>query len=143
MNITPRIMNLSQKQLTQVSLDAAKGRNICADYAKFTSGPVSYENLDKVFKAWVEDKSTTKASNEEIASGIGCLFGELLKAEFCFGWQMIEDPYGCELALVDENTGSVVYPVNSVWKRIEPKSDTTPFFQPMHDSIKQHLDSLK
>ena len=143
MNMTPRILGLGKNDLTQIAACTAKGREIYAEYAKAASGPVSFANLDKAFKAWADDKSVTKADNEEVANGFGCLFGELLKAEFGFGWQIIEDQYGTEKAVVDEVTGSVVFPINTVWKRIEPKLDTTAFFQPMHDSIKQHLDSLK
>lgn len=140
MNITPKILGLGAKELTKIAANTAKGREIYASYIK---GPASFENLDKVFKAWAEDKSVVKAENEEIANGLGSLFGELLKTEFGFGWQMIEDQYGCEPALVDEKTGSVVFPINSVWKRIEPKVDTEAFFKPMHDAIKKHLESLK
>ena len=143
MNMTPRILGLGKNDLTQIAAFTAKGREIYASYSKAAPGPVSFANLDKAFKAWAEDKSATKADNEEAANGFGCLFGELLKAEFGFGWQIIEDQLGTEKAVVDEVTGSVVFPINTVWKRIEPKLDTTPFFQPMHDSIKQHLDSLK
>lgn len=143
MNMTPRILGLGKKDLTQIAASTAKGREIYASYSGLVKGPASFENLDMIFKAWAEDKSVTKADNDEMANGFGCLFGELLKAEFGFGWQIIEDQFGSEPALVDEVTGSVVYPINSVWKRIEPKIDTTAFFKPMRDAIKQHLDSLK
>ncbi len=143
MNMTPRILGLSPKELTKIAANTTKGREIYASYSGMVKGPVNFENLDKVFKAWAEDKSATKAGNEEMANCFGSLFGELLKAEFGFGWQIIEDQFGSEPALVDEVTGSVVYPINSVWKRIEPKLDTTAFFKPMRDAIKQHLDSLK
>lgn len=143
MNMSPRIIGLGSKELTQIASFTAEGRKIYASYSKSVEGPVNFENLDRAFKAWAEDKSAKKADNEDVANGFGCLFGELLKTEFGFGWQQIEDQYGIEKALVDEKTGSVVFPVNSVWKRIEPKLDTTPFFKPMRDAIKQHLDSLK
>lgn len=143
MNNAPKILGLNQKDLTKIASNTAKGREIYASYSSQVKGPASFENLDKAFKAWTEDNSALKAENEEIANGFGCLFGELLKAEFGFGWQMIEDQFGCESALVDEKTGSVVFPINSVWKRIEPKVTPEPFFKPMHDAIKKHLESLK
>ena len=113
-----------------------------AAFMKKDSGPVTYEGLDKVFKLWVEDKSVTKVENEEMANAFGCLFGEMLKKDFGFEWQLIEDHLGTEKALIDDKTGSVVYPINTVWKRIEPELSTEPFFKPMHDAIKQHLESL-
>ncbi len=143
MNMSPKILGLSRKDLSIIALNANKGREIYATFMKKDSGPVTYEGLDNVFKLWVEDKSVTKVENEEMANAFGCLFGEMLKKDFGFEWQLIEDHLGTEKALVDDKTGSVVYPINTVWKRIEPELSTEPFFKPMHDAIKQHIDSLK
>ena len=142
MNMSPKILGLSRKDLSIIALNANKGREIYAAFMKKDSGPVTYEGLDKVFKLWVEDKSVTKVENEEMANAFGCLFGEMLKKDFGFEWQFIEDHLGTEKALIDDKTGSVVYPINTVWKRIEPELSTEPFFKPMHDAIKQHLESL-
>ena len=142
MNMSPKFLVLSRKDLSLIALNANKGREIYASFTKKDSGPATYEGLDKVFKLWAEDKSSTKVENEEMANAFGCLFGEMLKTEFGFDWQLIEDQYGTEKALIDEKTGSVVYPINTVWKRIEPDLITEPFFKPMHDAIKQHLESI-
>lgn len=40
----------------------------------------------------------------------------------------------------DENTGSVVFPINAVWKRIEPTLETGKFFQPMWEAVKNHVE---
>ncbi len=164
MNMSPKILGLSRKDLSLIALNANKGREIYAAFMKKDSEPVTYEGLDKVFKLWAEAKadkketseamgvlfgifndseSEAKDENEVMASAFGCLFGEMLKKEFGFQWQLIEDSLGTEKALIDDKTGSVVYPINSVWKRIEPKLDTEPFFKPMHDAIKQHLESCQ
>ena len=164
MNMSPKILGLSRKDLSIIALNANKGREIYTAFLKKDSGPVTYEGLDKVFKLWVDKKADQKETqgamgvlfgiwndeksndtdeNEVMANAFGCLFGEMLKKEFGFEWQLIEDQLGTEKALVDDKTGSVVYPINSVWKRIEPKLDTEPFFKPMHDAIKQHLESIK
>ena len=143
MNMQPKFLGLSRKDLSLIALNANKGREIYVSYSDKNSGPTTYDGLDKAFKLWAEDKTLTKINNEEMANAFGCLFGEMLKKEFGFEWQIIEDQLGTEKALVDEKTGSVVYPINSVWKRIEPKLDTEPFFKPMHDAIKQHLESCQ
>ena len=160
MNMSPKILGLSRKDLSLIALNANKGREIYAAFMKKDSGPVTYEGMDKVFKLWAEAKTDQKVTsqtmgplfgilndgesdeNEVMANAFGCLFGEMLKTEFTFEWQLIEDQLGTEKALIDEKTGSVVYPINSVWKRIEPKVDTEPFFKPMHDAIKKHLESV-
>ena len=140
MNMSPEIFSLSSKDLTQIGLNASKGRSIYAYHTKKESGPITYEGLDKIFKLWAEDKSEKKPDNEEMANAFGCLFGEMLKAEFGFEWMSIKDQYGTEKALMDNKTGSIIFPINSVWKRIEPELDTTAFFKPMHDAIKEHLE---
>lgn len=164
MNMSPKILSLSRKDLSLIALNANKGREIYAAFLKKDSGPVTYEGLDKVFKLWADKKADKKDTNEAMgvlfgiwtdsepdgkneneimADAFGCLFGEMLKKEFGFQWQLIEDSLGTEKALVDDKTGSVVYPINTVWKRIEPELNTEPFFKPMHDAIKQHLESVK
>ena len=140
MNMSPEILSLSGKDISQIGLNANKGRKIYAYYTEKESGPITYEGLDKIFKLWAEDESAKKANNEIMANAFGCLFGEMLKSEFGFEWMSIKDQYGIEKALMDNKTGSVVFPINSVWKRIEPELDTTAFFKPMHDAIKQHLE---
>ncbi len=163
MNMSPKIIGLNRKDLSLIALNANKGREIYAAFMKKDSGPVTYEGLDKVFKLWADKKSDQKETegamgvlfgiwtdgdsndkdeNEVMANAFGCLFGEMLKSEFGFEWQIIEDHLGTEKALIDDKTGSVVYPINTVWKRIEPELDTEPFFKPMHDAIKKHLESL-
>lgn len=141
--MTPRILPLSQKELASIATYATNGRKIYATYYASDKGPISFENLDKAFKAWAESKDSARTSNDDIANGFGSLFGELLKAEFGFSWQNIEDQYGTEKALVDEKTGSVIFPINAVWKRIEPKIDTTDFFKPMYEAIKKHIEEQK
>ncbi len=164
MNMQPKFLGLNRKDLSLIALNANKGREIYAAFNKKDSGPVTYEGMDKVFKLWAEAKADKKESseamgvlfgiwndgesdskneNEVMANAFGCLFGEMLKTEFGFDWQLIEDQYGTEKALIDEKTGSVVYPINSVWKRIEPELKSEPFFKPMHDAIKKHLESIK
>ena len=143
MSMSPEILSLNSKDISQIGLNANKGRKIYGYYMEKTSSPVTYEGLDKIFKIWAEDKSAKKADNEEIANSFGCLFGEMLKSEFGFEWMSIKDQYGIEKALMDNKTGSIIFPINSVWKRIEPTLDTTDFFKPMHDAIKQHLENNK
>ena len=139
--MTPEILSLSSKDISQIGLNANRGRKIYYYYMQKESCPVTYEGLDKIFKIWAEDESPKKADNEGMANAFGCLFGEMLKSEFGFEWMSIKDQYGIEKVLLDNKTGSIVYPINSVWKRIEPTLDTTEFFKPMHDAIKQHLDN--
>jgi hypothetical protein len=122
-------------------MSIATGRKILQKFSQTAKPPVSAELLDQAFSAWIKD--TSSFTHEEIANGLGCLFGDSLQQSFPFSWKIIDDDYGSEPALVDEATGSVIFPVNAVWKRIEPRLLTEAFFQPMFATIEKHLGEKK
>lgn len=138
--MNPQISDFSEKEKTWLAISIARGREMCLALTGHRHGPVTAENLDRIFQAWAALPEKNRASHEDVANGLGCLFGELLKADFGFVWQMIDDHYGREAAVIDEKTGSVVFPVNTVWKRIEPTLDSKDFFRPMWESVKKHLE---
>ncbi len=139
----PRISDFNATEQANLAGGLASGRELCLALSGHHQGPPSAELLDQVFKKWAAQPANKRMSAAEVASGLGSLFGELIRVDFGFIWQMIEDQYGTEPALIDENTGSVIFPVNAVWKRIEPELDTTPFFRPMYDSIARHLEKAR
>ncbi len=139
----PNISDFNENDRTRLAEGLARGRELCLILEGHHRGPVNSVVLDKVFQAWAAQPAGSRASNEDLANGLGSLFGELLKNDFGFRWQLIEDQYGSEAALVDDNTGSVVFPVNAVWKRIDPEVDCKAFFQPLYDSIASHLEKMK
>lgn len=115
------------------------GREICTRY--LTEKAIDAEALDRVFALWAASSAGTKEfSANDVAHGLGCLFGELLQKQFRFSWCRIEDRFGNEQALLDEATGSIVMPVNAVYKRIEPELQQQPFFAPMWQMITAHLE---
>jgi len=138
-NMQPKINDFSERERTRLAEGLARGRELCAKFETQQRGPVTAAVLDRVFQAWASNHAGHSIAADEVACGLGYLFGELLKTDFGFVWQMIEDRHGIEPAMVDEITGSIVFPVNTVWKRIEPKVDSQAFFQPMYDAIAGHL----
>ncbi|MDD3148700.1 MAG: DUF3806 domain-containing protein [Candidatus Riflebacteria bacterium] len=138
----PNISDFRENDRTRLAEGLACGRELCLRLQGQHRGPVNPVILDKVFKAWAGQPAGSRAANSELANGLGSLFGEILKNDFGFRWQLIEDEYGAEPALIDDNTGSVVFPVNAVWKRIEPDVDSQAFFQPMYEAIAAHLEKV-
>ena len=135
----PKINDFGERERARLAEGLVCGREICAKFEAQQPGPVTAAVLDRVFQAWSRNQTGQGVAADAVANGLGYLFGELLKTDFGFVWQMIEDRHGLEPALVDEITGSVVFPVNAVWKRIEPKVDAQAFFQPMYEAIAGHL----
>lgn len=116
-----------------------RGRTICTHYS--AESGLDAAALDRVFVLWAGSSSqTSEFTADDIASGLGSLFGELLQRSFSFNWVQVEDEYGREPALLEERTGSIVMPVNAVYKRIEPELQKQPFFEPMWQMIAAHLE---
>jgi len=135
--MTHQIKDFSEKDKTWLSLSLAQGRKILAHFSGPAKSPYSAAALDQIFLKWAKDQKSF--SHEEIANGLGCLFAELLRERFPFTWKIVDDDYGSEAALIDEATGSIVFPVNTVWKRIEPELKSEPVFTPMLQAITDHL----
>jgi hypothetical protein len=137
-----RINDLNKKENEALSNFVEQGREILAEYG-LSKNKYNAKDLDNIFAGWAKNFQNEKFQKKQMAEGLGSLFGELLTIDFGFGWKMVEDEHGVELALVDENTGSIVFPINSVWKRIDPEVINQPFFVAMFDAIKKHIESQK
>ena len=139
----PKISGFNETEQANLAKGLAAGRELCLSLSGHHKGPPSADLLDQVFKKWAAHPTNSRMPAADVASGLGSLFGELLRVDFGLISQMIEDQHGTEPALIDENTGSVIFPVNAVWKRIEPELDTAPFFRPMYESIARHLEKVR
>lgn len=132
-----QIKELNEKEKTWLALSMATGRKIMHELTGEAKPAVTAPNLDRVFMLWSKD--TARFTHEEIANGLGSLFGDLLREHFPFNWKIVDDDYGSEAALIDEATGSIVFPINTVWKRIEPELKNEPVFAPMWQAVADHL----
>lgn len=137
--MTHQIKDFSEKDKTWLSMSLAQGRKILQHFAGPIKMPLHPAAFDQAFMGWVKDQKSF--SHEEIANGLGCLFGDALRDQLSFTWKIIDDKYGSEPALIHDQTGSVVFPVNTVWKRIEPEVKAEPFFEPMYSTIASHIKS--
>lgn len=135
-----RITTFNDSENAGLAADIQLGNEIvkhfCADSKK-----IDAQFLDQAFSGWC--KNQTSFSREQIAKGLGSLLGELIKKDFNFSWKMVEDDLGNEAALLDEISGSIVFPVNTVWKRIDPEVIAEPFFALMYQTIQLHLNQQK
>ncbi|MGM0600117.1 MAG: DUF3806 domain-containing protein [Candidatus Rifleibacteriota bacterium] len=137
-----RINDLNKKENEALSNFVEQGREILEGYG-LSKNQYSAKDLDNIFERWAQNHEGEKFNKNQIAEGLGALFGELLTIDFGFGWRMVEDEHGIEPAMVDEKSGSIVFPINSVWKRVEPGVIKQPFFAAMFDAIKNHIENQK
>lgn len=138
--MNPTIAELTDKNKQQIANFLCKGKEICKKYIDIDKEIAAFQ-LDEVFSKWSAEKANF--SSEDIANGLGAVFGDKIVRELEFKWKLVTDEHGTEYALVEEYTGSVIFPINSVWKRIEPKIDIDKFFEPMWKAVEGHVNKEK
>ncbi len=86
--------------------------------------------LEKLFAAWLAD-GRDKVRDVDLACAMGTLYGDLLAEKYRFDWRMRRDGQGETFALVDKAGGWENYPIDYVWKRVQPGSlgEETGFFR--------------
>ena len=134
--MNPSIYSLTDKNKQFISKNLNKAKEICNSY--LNTDRLTIAQFDELFLKWSQNKGDF--TSEDIANGLGVLFGEKLVKEFSFSWKLITDEHGTEYALVEDNIGSIIFPINSVWKRIEPKLATDKFFEPMWKAIQDYME---
>ncbi len=137
MNIT----DFSSDDLSFAVFQANEGKKLIEGWGN-VSGLSAANLLDKAFITIIKNGKNKNYSNEDIANRFGYLFGELLSDNFSFSWKYVEDEYGKEPALIESQTGSIIFPINAVWKRLEPELIIEPFFANIYESLKKHINSL-
>ena len=110
------------------------GIKICEHYLKQDVSEISLTQLDEIFQTWKKDPSENRPSEQGIASGLGCLFGEYVVSKDNAKWIVVSDSYGTELS-VKTVVGTNIYPINAVWKRIEPENQDLSFFEPIYSTL--------
>ncbi|MDX1489256.1 MAG: DUF3806 domain-containing protein [Acidiferrobacterales bacterium] len=92
------------------------------------------ETLDAAFRKWKSDETQDRAPDDVVATGLGVLFGNYIVERKDCRWVVVTDKFGTELA-VRAPDGSEVYPINAVWKRIDPANEDINFFEPIWTSV--------
>jgi hypothetical protein len=86
--------------------------------------------LDKAFRNWKRDKSATRATDQDVASGFGVLFGNYIVKHKDCRWVVLTDASGTDLAL-ESSEREQMFPISTVWKRIDPSNEDMTFFEPI------------
>lgn len=133
------IRELESKDIEWLSRAEKYGYDVLDWYIK--SNEVTPESLDKAFNVWKLDLSDNRAPDKIIANGLGILFGNYVIKHKHARWVIITDNFGTDIALLSSN-GAEAYPINSVWKRIDPENEDINFFEPLYNFvINEHFPS--
>jgi len=106
--------------LEQLEQFRGLGRQMCGYYGIDEAN--SPELLDRLYEVWRDDVRE-KVEPLHAACAIGAMLGDILSDRLCFDWCMIVDEQGVEFCLKSEVSDWETYPVNYVWKRVEPGAD--------------------
>lgn len=90
-----------------------------ASWKKFEY-PMTPAQLDELFLLWAENPANFNGLLEK-DQVLGVAFGDYLVAEFGLDWSMYEDEQGRDLAIVSDQPGLMLFPINSVTKRDVPE----------------------
>lgn len=104
------------------------GLKVLASYVR--TSEVTPKNLDTAFANWKGDGTSQRAPAKDVAQGLGVLFGNLVVRRKKAEWAVVTDSYGTEIA-VRSAAGGELFPVNTVWKRVDPKNLDMKFFEPI------------
>ena len=127
-NAKREIRNLRPPEVEWLAKADDVGRKVLSYYAKTTE--VTPKTLDAAFRNWKADTSSKRAPDRVIAEGLGVLFGNYVLKRKVASWVIVTDGFGTDFA-IRSPAGKELYPISSVWKRIDPKDDDLNFFEPI------------
>lgn len=115
---TGKLRVLRKSELAQLEKWRGLGLHVI-DYYLDRSPKPTPAILEEVFERWRKDPYD-KVRNLDFAYAFGVLLADLLVAKFEFSWRMRIDSQGETFAL-HSPTGWETYPVDYVWKRVDPR----------------------
>lgn len=135
MSSTQQIAELSQRDVAWISQKRGEGLRVLKRYEN--TSEVTPSVLDRAFQKWKQDVSVGRPTDESVAQGLGVLFGDFVIQKKGSRWAIVTDSFGTDLAVVSSKN-TQIYPINAVWKRIDPSSEDITFFEPIWTGVLEH-----
>ena len=110
---------LRKSELAELEKCRGLGRHVI-DYYLDKSPKPSPALLEDVFERWRADPYD-KVRNLDFAYAFGVLLGDILVAKLDFSWRKRIDAQGGTFALYSPSTSWETYPVDYVWRRVDPR----------------------
>lgn len=134
MEMVRSVRFISRQEMDELDRWVELGMGLMAHYGVDPLKSI-YANLDAVYAAWATEASP-RYTDEQVALGLGAVFGDRLARKHRCAWQFVEDQYGSDFALTIR--GREIYPIAFVAKRIATLSTPEPesgFFAGMDEVI--------
>lgn len=110
---------LRKSELAELDKCRGLGLHVIDYYLDKTPKPTP-AILEDVFERWRADPYD-KVRNLDFAYAFGVLLGDILVARLDFSWRKRIDAQGETFALYSPSTAWETYPVDYVWKRVDPR----------------------
>jgi hypothetical protein len=98
-------------------------------------------DADEAFRLWQQDTRKRRASEKEVVEMLGAFLGARLAADFGMEWVVVNDENGRDYAVRATRHEAMAYPFAAVEKRVD--SRTHGFLQPIHDAVKELMESAE
>jgi len=134
--IEQEIYELNDDQLNDLKQWEEIGKDIIAHYGIDTAYSI-YENLDIVYKKWINDKQK-KPSEGDVILGLGAIFGDRIRNKHNSSWKLaISKEYGDHFIIILKS-GHQIYPMDFVAKRVYGGGEELGFFSGMDAVLDKH-----
>lgn len=134
-NTAQEIREISEQDQVWLEQARSNGLKVLKRYENTTE--INPSSLDRAFQKWKQDTSVGRSSNEAVAQGLGVLFGDFVILKQGSRWAVVTDSFGTDLAVVSSRN-TQIYPINAVWKRIDPSNEDMAFFEPIWSGVLEH-----
>ena len=135
---TIQIREISDDDREWIGVSLALAQRISAHYGMAEDNAVEPHQLDVLFQKWKADTSPGKPTDQEVATGLGCALGQYLTDRVYGRWIVATDSFGTMIAVQSTSTGWLLFPIDAVWKRIDPHNGESSFFEPIASAFTEH-----
>jgi len=121
----------NSSELDWIAQNLATARELAKEYVSHPENePLTPENLDEAFAAWLEEWSSTKGDPNPVINAFGIAFGQYLVDNLGLQWAVVTDSHGTEIAVHGSPGDQLVFPPNLVAKRFVKRQ--TGFMVPLY-----------
>ncbi len=121
---TTHVSELTDSEAVWLQQNTELGLRICRHYFPDVAEIIDCAALDDVFVEWQSYPVAQKPTANQIASGLGVLFGLVFMRRFALEWRVVTDQFGTNLSLYRSQPGTrqtevIVSPMHMVAKRVK------------------------
>jgi hypothetical protein len=141
MSSATHVSDLTEREREKLRRTGELGERICRRYFANVPDAIDSATLQEALHAWQRDPSPQKPTANQVATGMGVLFGLALRRRFALQWRVVSDAFGTDLCLYcavpdKEHAEIIISPLQIVAKRMD---ETEPWVEETYRSLCDQL----